>query len=110
MSARLTADFWVAAYRARAEAAGIAVYIAAKGDPTAGAVAVKLATMDGAATLYERMPDLHGGRRWEAVAQGPEADIDARLARRRARDPDLWIVEIEDRHGRTLLDEEGMEG
>jgi hypothetical protein len=34
----------------------------------------------------------------------PEADIDARLKREMGFDPDLWIVEIEDRAGRHFLD------
>jgi hypothetical protein len=106
--ARLTADFWVAAYRARLEAQGIAVYVARRGDPTAGAVFVKLATMDGRARLFERMSTLEGARVWETVVEGDEAAVDAAAARAIARDPDLWLVEVEDRHGRHGLDEEGM--
>ena len=34
----------------------------------------------------------------------PEADIEARLVREMRFDPDLWIVEIEDRAGRNFLD------
>ena len=106
--ARLTADFWVAAYRARLEAQGIAVYIARRGEPTAGAVYVKLATMDGQARLFERMSTLEGTQVWETVAAGPEVDVDAAAARAHARDPDLWLVEVEDRQGRHGLDEEGL--
>ncbi|MEL6690532.1 MAG: DUF1491 family protein, partial [Pseudomonadota bacterium] len=42
------------------------------------------------------------------VANGEEADVDATLAKQREFDPDLWIIEIEDRHGRHLLDEPGL--
>jgi hypothetical protein len=34
----------------------------------------------------------------------PEADIEARLAREIRFDPDVWIVEVEDRAGRNFLD------
>ncbi len=34
----------------------------------------------------------------------PEADIEARLTREIKFDPDLWIVEVEDRAGRHFLD------
>ena len=109
MNPRLTADLWVSAYLARLGQASIPAYVTARGDATAGAVLVKLALLDGAARAYARMMDLTtGGRRWTVLAEGPEAEIDAVLARQRARDPDLWVIEIEDRHGRTLLDEDGL--
>jgi hypothetical protein len=110
MNARLTADFWVRAYLTRLRLANIPAYIAAKGDPTAGAVLVKLATLDGQARLYQRVFDpLADRRRWIELDAGPEPEIDARLTRDRSRDRDLWVVEIEDREGRHLLDEPGLD-
>ncbi|MBD3764210.1 MAG: DUF1491 family protein [Rhodobacterales bacterium] len=107
--ARLTAGFWVAAYLARLQQAAIPAYVAARGDATAGSVVVKLATLDGRARAYERRYDLMAdSRRWEVLAEGDERAVDAALARARARDPDLWLIEIEDRLGRTLLDEDGL--
>ncbi|MBV9591775.1 MAG: DUF1491 family protein, partial [Hyphomicrobiales bacterium] len=32
------------------------------------------------------------------------ADAEARLAKERSFDPDIWIVEVEDRDGRAFLD------
>lgn len=109
MRARLTADFWVRAYLARLQAAHVPAYVTARGDATAGAVLVKLATLDGRARLYQRSFDLvTGARAWMVLAEGPEAEVDAAALRQRRMDPDLWIVEIESREGRTLLDEEGL--
>lgn len=109
MSARLTADFWVRAYLARLQEAHIPAYVVARGDPTAGAVLVKLATLDGQGRLYQRSFDLMtGARTWVVLAEGPEADVDAAVLRQRRTDPDLWVIEIESRAGRTLLDEEGL--
>jgi hypothetical protein len=103
---RLTADFWVRAYLIRLKLANIPVYVTAKGDASAGAVLVKVATLDGQARAMQRGFDLRSGtRRWVTLAEGPEAEVDAALARQRARDPDLWVIELEDRAGRTLLDE-----
>jgi len=42
------------------------------------------------------------------LAEGAEADVDATIARQRQFDPDLWVIEVEDRAGRHLLDEEGL--
>ena len=36
------------------------------------------------------------------------ADVDAVITRQRGHDRDLWVIEIEDRAGRTLLDEDGL--
>jgi len=109
MGARLTADFWVRAYLARLQAAHIPAYVVAKGDPTAGAVLVKLATLDGQGRLYQRSFDLMTGlRTWVVLAEGPEAEVDEAVRRQRRTDPDLWVIEIESRAGRTLLDEEGL--
>ena len=108
--ARLTAGLWVSAYLNRLRLAGIAAYVMAKGDATAGAVVVKVATMDGAAQLFERRFDLEQNRRiWSVLATGEESEIDAILTRARARDRDLWVIEIEDRAGRHLLDTEGLD-
>ena len=106
---RLTAEFWVRAYLARLRLADIPAYVTAKGDATAGAVLVKLATLDGRARAFQRGFDLGAGARvWMVLAEGPETEVDEALARARSRDPDLWVIEIEDRAGRTLLDEPGL--
>ena len=106
---RLTADFWVAAYLARLRLSDIPVFIVARGDATAGAVLVKQSPLDGTATLFQRSFDLETGERvWMILTQGPEADVDAAVTRQRGFDPDLWVIEVEDRDGRHLLDEPGL--
>ncbi|MEX5728421.1 hypothetical protein Ga0609869_001774 [Rhodovulum iodosum] len=106
---RLTAEFWVKAYLARLRLADIPAFVVAHGDDTAGAVLVKLNTLDGRARAYSRSFDLASGERvWLELAAGDEADVDAAIARQRGFDPDLWVVEVEDRAGRHLLDEPGL--
>lgn len=106
---RLTTDLWVSAYLTRLRLADIPVYVTVKGDATAGAVIVKCATLDGQAHAVQRSCDLLTGTRvWVTLAQGPEAEVDATLRRQRDRDPDLWLIEVEDRQGRTLLDQPGL--
>ena len=107
--ARLAAGFWVQAYLARLALADIPAFVVRRGDATAGAVIVKLNTLDGQAQAFQRSFDPMSGRRtWMTLAEGPEAEVDAALARQAEFDPDLWIVEVEDRAGRTLLDEPGL--
>lgn len=109
MSARLTADFWVRAYLARLRLADIPAYVVARGDATAGAVIVKCARLDGTAVAWQRSFDISSdARTWVVLADTTEPEVDALLARARGRDPDLWLVEIESRDGRTLLDEPGL--
>jgi hypothetical protein len=106
---RLTSDFWVRAYLARLRLAAIPAYVTARGDATAGAVLVKLATLDGRARAFQRSFDLRtGARSWVVLADGAEPEVDTAIGRQRRFDPDLWVIEVEDRAGRTLLDEEGL--
>jgi hypothetical protein len=111
MPLRLTSGFWVSAYLTRLQLAGIPAYVTAKGDATAGAVIVKVALMDGTARAFERRSDLATDTRvWMPLAEGAEREVDAMLIRQRSRDPDLWLIELEDRQGRTLLEEDGLNG
>ena len=106
---RLTASFWVAAYRKRLEMFDIPCFVVRHGDDGAGAVLVKLNTLDGRAVVYQRSFDLMTGERaWIVLAEGAEEECDAAAARQAGFDPDVWILEVEDRAGRHLLDQEGL--
>lgn len=107
---RLTARFWVDAYLTRLRMLDIPAFVVSHGDDTAGTVLIKLNTLDGQATLFHRSYDLLEDRReWAVLEEGREADIDDNLTRQRSRDPDLWVVEVEDRAGRHMLDDEGLQ-
>lgn len=106
---RLTARFWVDAYLARLRMFDIPAFVVAHGDDTGGAVLVKLATLDGNATVFQRSFDLMSGDRvWVELAKGPEPEVDEAVGKQRGFDPDLWVIEVEDRAGRHLLDQEGL--
>lgn len=105
----MTADIWVGAYLTRLRLLAIPAFVTAKGDATAGTVLVKMNTLDGRAVAYQRSFDLMtGARAWVVLAEGDEAGVDASLARQQGFDPDLWVIEVEDRQGRHLLGEEGL--
>lgn len=106
---RLTAEFWVQAYLARLRLLNIPAFVVAHGDDTAGSVLVKLNTLDGQATVFQRVFDiLNDTRKWDVLAQGQECDVDSAIARQRAFDRDIWVIEVEDSLGRHLLDEDGL--
>lgn len=101
--------FWAAALVRRAELAGASAVIARKGDPDGGAVLVKVSTLDGRARLYAPARNPQGERVWLDLSSGPlgveERAVDEHAFRRAERDPDLWIIDIEDRAGRHFLTE-----
>ncbi len=106
---RLTARFWVDAYLARLRMLDIPAFVVAHGDDTGGAVLVKLSTLDERAALYQRSFDLMtGDRRWVVLVEGPEREVDDTISRQRGFDPDVWVIEVEDRQGRHLLDAPGL--
>lgn len=105
---RLTSEFWVQAYLNRLRLSDIPAFVTAKGDVTAGSVMVKLNTLDGRARAFQRSFDANGARIWVVLAEGSDAEVEASLARQRGFDRDIWVIEVEDRAGRHLLDEPGL--
>ena len=104
----LKARFWIDALRWRAESAGAGVFVTRRGDPDAGAVLLKVSILDGTARLFVPVTGFDGARIWsQPLGPDPveEARADAYAERRGEDDPDLWVIEIEDRHGRHFLTE-----
>lgn len=107
---KLTTEIWVSAYLTRLRLIEIPAFIVRRGDSTAGAVLIKLNTLDGLACCYQRSFDLMtGARKWMVLVEGEEAVVDASISKQCSFDPDLWVVEVEDRQGRHLLDEPGLD-
>ncbi len=108
--ARLATGIWVSAYLMRLSQQGIHAHVVRKGDATAGAVAVKVALMNGRASFFTRGYGPDGKIAWQAqIEEAEEAEIDAALARQRRYDPDIWVIEVEDPRGRHMLDAPGLE-
>lgn len=103
----LKTKFWAEALVRRAETGLAHAYVIRHGDEDAGAVLVKVVPGDGLAQLYVPARDEAGMRIWTPFRAGlvPEADVDAYCQRRSDSDPDLWVIEIEDRKGRHFLTE-----
>jgi hypothetical protein len=105
----LKTDLWAAALMRRAQVAGAFAGVVRKGDPDAGAVLVKVATLDGKARLYAPALGSDGERIYLDLSRGPlgneERAVDEYARKRAAGDPDVWLIEIEDRAGRHFLTE-----
>lgn len=113
MSARLASGVFVSALIRRVEIAGGAAYVARRGAAESGAVALKLVDTGlpfgaPAASALTRAT-LGDGRQGWTWLMGPDPhhgqEVDAKLARQAAFDPDLWIIEIEDRDAARHIDD-----
>ncbi|MEX0759407.1 MAG: DUF1491 family protein [Tistlia sp.] len=99
---RLPTEVWVMAQVRRCHQEGRPAFVLRKGDLRGGLVLLKVNRLDGTALVLTQQRDLEGRLGWMvAVGKGPvaEAEADAYLERATGRDPDLWLVEVEDRRG-----------
>ena len=110
---RLKSALWVAAYLRRCQVEGLFAVVRRRGAEEAGAVFVRISRLDGTSDLFGPAPQsevdmAHGPDRAFsaslAVQPAPDAAVEAYLAREMKFDPDIWIVEVEDRSGRNFLD------
>lgn len=111
---RLKSGIWVAAYLRRCNVEGVFAAVRRRGAEEAGAVFLLINRMDGTVTLYGPAPQTvfeeaqPSDRFFTAMLGGqtpvPETDAEARILREIKFDPDVWVVEVEDRAGRHFLD------
>jgi hypothetical protein len=111
---RLRADIWVSAYLRRCTHEGASAVLRRRGALEAGAIFVKIDRLDGFAALFGPAPqsEVKEGydRLFARLHREPwiaPAEADAKLAREITFDPDVWIIETEDRQGRCFLDLSG---
>ena len=110
---RLKSGLWVAAYVRRCNVEGIFAAVRRRGAEEAGAIFIKVNRLDGTADVYAPAPQTafleeHPMDRAFSAAlkamPAVEADAESYLARQIRFDPDVWIIETEDRAGRHFLD------
>jgi hypothetical protein len=111
---RLKSGIWVSAYLRRRHIEGTFAVVRRRGAEEAGAIFIKIARLDGTAELYGPAPQSAfddsrpADRAFSPCFKQqpvPEAETEAYLAREIRFDSDVWIVEVEDRAGRHMLDQ-----
>jgi len=110
---RLKAELWIKAQIRLCDREGIAAAIVRRGDPTGGAILLKLNRLTAGCRVYTQVRDRDSNPAW-LCATGPEpvpeAEADAYIERQVKRDYDLWVLEIEDPKARWVLRERTIEG
>jgi hypothetical protein len=110
---RLKTALWVAAYLRRCQVEGLSGVVRRRGAEEAGAVFVRISRLDGTSDLFGPAPQsafeaAEGAARAFAPSLAeqpvPDAAVENYLAREVKFDPDVWILEVEDREGRHFLD------
>lgn len=104
---RLKAGIFVRALIRRAQAQGASAFVVRKGAEEAGAVIITVSRLNGTCLLLNQARDGKGELVWARPLGdwGEEAKARTWLDKQIRFDPDLWIVEIEDREGRAFVDE-----
>jgi len=77
-----------------------------KGEPDAGTILVVILDNQGLGSLFERMPQIDGIRKWTQVKVQDidnKQEFDSYLARRLEQDSDLWLIELTIADGERLI-------
>ncbi|MBI1216484.1 MAG: DUF1491 family protein [Alphaproteobacteria bacterium] len=110
MDDRIPTDLWVSAHQRDCTVKNIPFYVIHKGAPAAGTVLVKIVVPgDNPAEsrgciLLNQMRDIDGNLGWMDVFDGETVDeprADQYIQRSIGRDPDVWVIEVEDKDGKN---------
>jgi len=101
---RLPTELWVSAHLRQCTAKGIPVYVVHKGAPASGTVTVRIVMRGKGSKLLNQSRDMDGKMGWinpfdSEILDDPRAD--QYIQRSIARDPDVWVIEVEDADGKN---------
>lgn len=93
---RLASGIQISAIKKLAEAQGDIATVLKKGDATSGAILLIGLVRGADPMIFERYPSLDGAKAWQTV-KSHESDetTDSYWKKRCARDPDLWVLELD---------------
>ena len=87
---------------------GLYCYILQKGEKNSGSLLIKINMLDGNGCLYSQIRNIDGNLTWMDILKdkiSPEQDIDKYIERMKNIDPDIWIIEVENKSGLNPFDE-----
>lgn len=97
---RLPVHLWIDAQLRPLNDLGVFYYIHKRGEKNSGIILLKINRLDGFCKLLIQQRDFEGKLGWMNALQVEiveESKADAYIQRSSLRDPDLWVIEIEDR-------------
>ena len=103
---RLKSDFIVSAALRKADSMSISAFIHKKGDPDAGAIFLELELDRNSVQLLHRRFDFDENEIWECLNKGqpqPAYIISEQIEREITRDPDCWVISVQDRQARNIF-------
>ncbi|PCJ96349.1 MAG: hypothetical protein COA45_11125 [Zetaproteobacteria bacterium] len=98
--ARLAVHLWIDAQLKPLNNRGVFYYIQQRGERNTGTILLKVNGLSGECHLLTQQRDLDGKLGWVNALRKElveESDADQYIQRAISRDPDLWVIEIEDR-------------
>ncbi|MEQ8823673.1 MAG: DUF1491 family protein [Filomicrobium sp.] len=106
---RINADLWVMSYVRRLNSDGAPAFVVKRGDEHSGSIFIRINALDGTSDLYgpaaAGITQVATERCWTLRKSGDDQTIDEILAREAEYDPDIWLIEVEDRQRRHFLDQ-----
>lgn len=105
--ARMPTDIWIQAHVARLSSKGVPVVVLKRGDKNSGIIIVKINRIETGVDIFMQERDLSGNFIWQPALDGrrvEEPEAASFIERQAKYDPDIWIVEIEDREDHNLLE------
>lgn len=110
---RLPVHLWIDAQLRLLNDRGIFYTIPQRGERNSGVILLKLDGLEGACRLLIQQRDLDGKMGWMdalSMERVEVAEADAYIARAVSLDPDLWVIEIEDRNMDNPFEGEMIKG
>ncbi|NIA67148.1 DUF1491 family protein [Pelagibius litoralis] len=100
---RLPSELWIKAHIKRCIVDGIPATVVHRGEKNSGTLILKINQLEAGCKVLSQARNLDGDLAWMPALGGglvEESAADAYIDRAVTRDPDVWVVEIEDREGR----------
>lgn len=96
----LKAGIWINAQVRICNQSHMSAMVRRRGDSDAGSILIIIDRLDGTSYVLSQIRDADGARNWLKVTGAepvPYAESESYIQRRAGTDPDIWVLEIEDR-------------